>query len=269
LTALPREIYFINERGGEMKGIKSIQGLVERLFFRGQSSKASEALVYIVANLLLMGVVFYLVLNNIVYDWTGALYAKGFHLNTALDNIIPFRPEWAIFYLYLFYYTAELTMVFFAVFDYRRGYALAWSLVLINLVADLVYLVFPVTTDIYRAQIAAHPIVGSRFADAIYAYYAKDPSFDCFPSLHAAVSVICFYAWYRYSRIKPNAVIKVIAIVMFAVAVGVVLSTLFVKQHYIADEVAGIALALGIGKWVFDRAGRNEPMKSGRRDAEA
>jgi membrane-associated phospholipid phosphatase len=252
-----------------MKGIDGIQGLVERLFFKGRSSKASEALVYIVANLFLMGVVFYFLLNNIVYDWTGALYVKGFHLNTALDNVIPFRPEWAIFYLYIFYYTVELSMVFFAVFDYKRGYALAWSLVLINLVADLVYLVFPVTTDIYRAQIAEHPLVGNRFAEAMTAYYAKDPSFDCFPSLHAAVSVICFYAWYRYSRIKLNAVTKAVAIVMFAVAIGVVLSTLFVKQHYIADEIAGIVLALGIGKWVFDRLGRNEPMKSGKPDAKA
>jgi hypothetical protein len=49
-----------------MKGIDGIQGLVERLFFKGRSSKASEALVYIVANLFLMGVVFYFLLNNIV-----------------------------------------------------------------------------------------------------------------------------------------------------------------------------------------------------------
>jgi membrane-associated phospholipid phosphatase len=40
---------------------------------------------------------------------------------------------------------------------------------------------------------------------------------------------------------------------MLVVGTGVVLSTLFVKQHYIADEVAGILLALGIGRWIFDR----------------
>jgi hypothetical protein len=32
----------------------------------------------------------------------------------------------------------------------------------------------------------------------------------------------------------------------------VVLSTLFVKQHYIADEAAGVLLALGVGRLVFD-----------------
>ncbi len=236
-----------------MSAIGKLQSLVERAFFKGKSSKASEALVYIVANLFLMAVVFNLVLNGVVYDWTGSLYPSGFHLNTALDNIIPFRPEWAIVYLYIFFWVAEATMVYFAFIDYKRGYALAWSLVLINLVADLVYLVFPVTTDVYRAQLAAHPIIGNRWADAMYAYFAKDPSFDCFPSLHAAVSVIVFYAWYRYLGIKRNALTISIAAVTGAVAVATVLSTLFVKQHYIADEIAGIALAWGVGKIVYDR----------------
>lgn len=236
-----------------MSVIGKLQGLVERLFFKGKSSKPSEAAVYIVVNVFLMAVVFNYLLNTLAYDWVGSLYPTGFHLDTALDNFIPFRPEWAVFYLYLFYWVAEATMLFFAVFDYKRGYALAWSLVFINLIADLVYLVFPVTTDVYRAQIAAHPIVGNRFADAIYAYYAKDPSFDCFPSLHAAVSVVCFYAWYRYQKIKRN--VLTIAIAAFAgiVAAGTILSTLFVKQHYIADELAGIALGWGIGKVVYGR----------------
>ncbi len=236
-----------------------MQNSVERVFFKGKSSKLSEASVYILVNLFLMIVVFDLLLNNLAYDWVGTLYPKGFHLNTALDDIIPFRPEWAIFYLYLFYWATEATMLYFALFDYKRGYALAWCFVLINLIADLVYLVFPVTTDIYRARIAAHPIIGNRFADAIYAYYAKDTSFDCFPSLHAAISVIVFYAWYRYARIKRNALAIGISILAFMIAAGTVLSTLFVKQHYIADEIAGIALAWVVGKVVYDRSKERDP----------
>jgi membrane-associated phospholipid phosphatase len=235
--------------------IKRFQALVEKLLFKGESSKASEALTYIVVNLFLLIVVFDLVLNNLVYDWVGALYTKGFHLNTALDDIIPFSPGWAIFYLYLFYWTVEATMAFFAVFYYKHGYALAWAFVVVNLVADLVYLVFPVTTDIYRAQIAAHPIVGNKFADAIYNYYRTDPSFDCFPSLHAALSVLCFYAWFRFLRAKRNALTIGLAAVSALVAAGTVLSTLFVKQHYIADEIAGIALGWFGGTWAYDKLG--------------
>jgi membrane-associated phospholipid phosphatase len=235
--------------------IQRFQVLVERLFFKGKSSKASEALSYIIVNLFLMIVVFDLLLNTVVYNWTGSLYSSGFHLNTALDNAIPFSPAWAIFYLYLFFWALEATMVFFAFIYYRQGYALAWALVLINLAADLVYLVFPVTTDIYRAQIAAHPIVGSKFADAIYAYYRSDPSYDCFPSLHAAFAVLCFYAWFRFLRVKRNALTIAAAAVALVIAVGTVLSTLFVKQHYIADELAGIALGWAGGKLCYDRLG--------------
>ncbi len=233
--------------------IDRLQHRVEVLFFKGRSSKASEALTYITVNLFLMAVLFFLVLNTIVYDWTGTLYAKGFHLDTPLDDLIPFRPEWAVFYLYLFFWAAEATMVYFAVFSYKQGYALAWSLVIINLIADLVYLVFPVSTEIYRTAIAAHPIVGNTFADAMYAYFNKDTSFDCFPSLHAAVSVIVAYAWYRYWRLKPGGLRLALALVALAIAVGTVISTLFVKQHYIVDEVAGIVLALAVGKATYDK----------------
>ena len=235
-----------------MSARATYQGLVEKLFFKGRSSRTSEAFAYIAANLFLLLVVFYILLNTIMYDWTGALYTRGFHLNTALDNLIPFAPAWAIFYLYLFYPLSAVTMAWFAFIEYKRGIALAFSLVLINLAADLVYIVFPVTTDIYREALLAHPLVGNPFAAAMYGHYGSDPSFNCFPSLHAAVSVICFYAWYRYACVKPNRITRAIAIGMLVVTVGVVLSTLFVKQHYVADEIAGIILAWGIGKWMFD-----------------
>ena len=235
--------------------IQRFQALIEKLFFKGTSSRASEALSYMIVNLFLMVVVFDLALNTVVYNWTGGLYSSGFHLNTALDNAIPFSPIWAIFYLYLFYWALEATMVFFAFIYYKQGYALAWALVLVNLVADLIYLVFPVTTDIYRAQIAAHPIVGSGLADAIYAYYKSDLSYNCFPSLHAAFTVLCFYAWYRFLRVKRNPLTIGIAVLALIIAAGTVLSTLFVKQHYIADEIAGIALGWAGGKLCYDRLG--------------
>ncbi len=224
---------------------------MERLFFKGKRSAAAEAITYMAFNLFLMLIVFYILLNTIVYNWTGGLYAEGFHLNTAMDNAIPFVPEWAIIYIYVFYPFSAVTMIYFAFVGYRQGYALAWSLVLINAIADLVYIVFPVTTDVYRREIFANRIIGNPFADAMYAHYGSDPSFNCFPSLHAAVSVICAYAWYRRFRRRPNAVTKIVAVLAAVIAVGVVLSTLFVKQHYIADEIAGIVLALGIGWWVF------------------
>ena len=202
-----------------------------------------------------MLLLFYLLLNNFAYDWTGQLYpaGSGFRLDTGLDNAIPFVPQMVIFYVYLFYPLVILTMLYFAVVEYKKGYALGWSLVAINAIAVLIYVVFPVSTYWYRQDLLARPIAGNIWADQVYNIFASDTSFNCFPSLHAAVSTICFFAWFRYSKMKPSKASKATTVATFVIAAGVILSTLFIKQHYIADEIAGIALALIVGKVIFDK----------------
>ncbi len=151
-----------------MKFVGSLPDLIETRLFGENKSRATRAGVYIALNLILILGLFYVLLNNIVYDWTGTMYKEGFHLNTALDNAIPFAPTWAIFYIYLFYPLSAVTMVYFGFVRFREGYALGWALVVINLVSDLVYLVFPVTTDIYRTALLSHQITGNPLATAMY-----------------------------------------------------------------------------------------------------
>lgn len=209
-----------------------------------------------------MLLLFYILLNNFAYDWTGQLYpvGSGFRLDTVfggLDNAIPFVPEMVLFYVYMFYPMVILTMMYFTFIEYKKGYALGWSLVLINSVAVLVYIVFPVSTYWWRQDLLSHPIVGNFWADQVYSIFAKDTSFNCFPSLHAAVSTISFYTWHRYSKTKPTQLTKTAAIISFITTTGVILSTLFIKQHYIADEVAGIILSWAVGIAVFRKLWKN------------
>ena len=236
-----------------------LQIAVERVFFKNRSNRKSVYVTFVIGNVVLLLVLFYFFLNNVAYDWTGQLYpaGSGFRLDTNLEAIIPFIPEMVIFYIYLFYPLVILTMLYFAFIEYRRGYALGWSLVAINAIAILIYVVFPVSTFWYRQDMLAHPMVANVWADQVYNVFANDTSFNCFPSLHAAVSTICFFAWFRYSKIKPSKTTKSLAIVALVIASGAVLSTLFIKQHYIADEIAGIALALIVGKIVFDKFWKN------------
>jgi membrane-associated phospholipid phosphatase len=205
-----------------------------------------------------MLVLFYILLNRIAYDWTGALYpvGTGFRLDFLFGNLedsIPFVPQMVIFYVYLFYPTVVLTMLYFGFIEYRKGYALGWSLVIINAIAVIVYAVFPVSVYWWHQEFLSHPIAGNFWATETYSVWASDTTFNCFPSLHAAVSVICFYTWYRYAKVRPLTVTRLVAVVTFLIMVGVVLSTLFLKQHYIADEIAGIVLAWGVGRVIFAR----------------
>ncbi len=158
-----------------------------------------------------------------------------------------------IFYVYIFYSMVIMTILYFAFKEYRRGYALGWSLVIINAIAVIVYMVFPVSTYWWRQELLANPMTDNFWATQVYKVWASDTSFNCFPSLHAAVSTICFFTWYQYSKIKPSPFTKIVAAGALVLAGGVMLSTLFVKKHYIADEIAGIALALIVGKYAFKR----------------
>ncbi len=205
-----------------------------------------------------MLLIFYLGLNRIAYDWTGQLYqaGSGFRLDFltgGLEDSIPFVPQTVIFYVYLFYPMVILTMLYFAFVEYRKGYALGWSLVLINGVAVLVYVFFPVSVYWWHQSFLAHPIVGDFWASEAYSVWAGDTTFNCFPSLHAAVSTICFYAWYRYSKVRPGVATRAVATATLFITTGVILSTLFLKQHYVADEVAGVLLAWGVGRPLFNR----------------
>jgi membrane-associated phospholipid phosphatase len=236
----------------------ALKRFIEKTFFGGRSTSTSEYVVYVFANVVLMLLVFFVLLNTIGYDWTGSLYPPGSgyrldFLTGGLEDAIPLVPQFVVFYVYLFYPLAIVTMLFFGFVEYRKGYALGWSLVAINAIALAVYLVFPVSTYWWRQEFLANPIVGDFWAGQVYGIWAGDTSFNCFPSLHAAVSTICFYAWYRYSRVRRNSATKVTAFVALFIAMGVILSTLFIKQHYVADEIAGILLAWVVGKFFFDR----------------
>jgi membrane-associated phospholipid phosphatase len=233
-----------------------LQRSIERTFFGGKSTKSSVYLAYALGNVILMLFLFYILLNRIAYDWTGSLYpvGSGFRLDFLTggwEDATPFVPQMVIFYVYLFYPMVVLTMLYFAFIEYKKGYALGWSLVIINAIAVVFYVIFPVSVYWWHQEFLAHPIVGDFWATETYNVWAGDTTFNCFPSLHAAVSVICFYTWNQYSKLKALAAIKIVAIVSFVITAGVILSTLFLKQHYVADEIAGIVLAWGVGAPLF------------------
>jgi membrane-associated phospholipid phosphatase len=234
----------------------SFQRGIEKVFLGGKSTKSSVYLTYAIGNVVLMLILFYILLNRIAYDWTGALYpvGSGFRLDFGgLEDAIPFVPQMVIFYVYLFYPMVVLTMLYFAFVEYKKGYALGWSLVLINAVAILFYIFFPVSVYWWHQSFLANPMTGNFWATQVYSVWASDTTFNCFPSLHAAVSVICFYTWYRYSKVRPGGATRIVAATTFVIMVGVILSTLFIKQHYVADEIAGIVLAYCVGRPLFNR----------------
>ncbi|MCS6972275.1 MAG: phosphatase PAP2 family protein [Turneriella sp.] len=163
-----------------------------------------------------------------MYWVTNSIWADrpGISLAFALDHAIPFLPWTAPGYA-LYY-----AIIILPAFTIRQRQLLLRTLigfVLMSLVALVFFALFPV-----RMARPGIPTQEYFFYWAAALTYILDQPVNCFPSLHAADAVfVAACTWVLSRRVGIAA----------AVAAGiVVLSTITLKQHYVADTAAGVLL---------------------------
>jgi membrane-associated phospholipid phosphatase len=163
---------------------------------------------------------------------------------------LPFIPEFE--FIYVLGYALPAVAVL-AVPDARRFAQLVIAFLLTLAVAYTTYLLFPVYLE--RPE-----LVPDSLATRMLALEYEDPSYNHFPSLHVALAVLAYLSCRDGLRRRWPLLLWV---------VGVSISTLFIKQHYIADLVYGAALALGAwtvaGRWVGRAVAPESPDSSGER----
>ena len=145
-----------------------------------------------------------------------------------LDRAVRLQPAWMLVY------GSQWIFSFLPVFvvrgvELRRRTVLAYLTIV--LVAYAGFLAYP--------TLAPRPEVvpgDGFFAWGLRFVYDTDPPYNCFPSLHVAYSFLAALATHRVHRRLG------IATLSWATLVGV--STLYTKQHYVADVVAGILIAV-------------------------
>lgn len=147
----------------------------------------------------------------------------------ALDRMIPLQPAWMFVYgsLYVFAMVLPLLVVGDRALVRRamQGY------VLVILLSYAVFLLCPTSGP--RLDTIA---VTGFTTWTLQALYEMDPPYNCFPSLHVAYSFVAAFACRRVHR-----GVGVAAVVWAAL---IAISTLFTKQHYVADVVGGTVAAL-------------------------
>lgn len=152
-----------------------------------------------------------------------------------LDRLIPLRPAWAPVYL-SYFFVPFLPILIMRQEELIRRTILAWLSVWVAGYAC--FLVYPTTLP--------RPVeIGEGFfAWFLQGVYDGDPPRNCFPSLHVATPFIAALGCWRVHR--------GVGLTAGLWAVIIALSTLFTKQHYVADVIAGIVLA-GAAYLVFLR----------------
>ena len=149
-----------------------------------------------------------------------------------LDRHIPFRPEWIWFYT-LFYYPTIVLVVSLSAQNPTQFINICFSYMLMLAAMCSVYLLFPVCTPLdWRA-----PVTGNSISERVLNFVRSiDGPNNCFPSGHAAVTVITAYHLAHLVGYP----------IAFLWALSIHISCLVCKQHYIIDLIAGITLGLSV-----------------------
>lgn len=152
------------------------------------------------------------------------------------DSKIPLLPIWVWMYT-VFYYPVVVVVVTLGSTDHRRFIYIAFSYVMMLSVMVIFYLVYPVTTPPSWRQFDKTKSISHRFL--AFTQSIDGPN-NCFPSGHAAISVITAYHMIKFIGTPLSA----------AYSLLVILSCLFCKQHYIVDVLAGVMVGFFI-IWVY------------------
>lgn len=165
---------------------------------------------------------------NLNYIFAANLAKVGKNIETSLDKSIPFEIIFIIPYVYWYLFIA-IALVY-TLSKSRVGYMRIFvSIILGMCCCYVVYYIFP--TQITRPYVDNSNIL-NRLIKFIY---SKDKPFNCFPSIHVLNTYfIMRYAKYEYGK----------GYFYYTQIVGIliILSTLFIKQHFVLDILGSVLL---------------------------
>lgn len=166
-----------------------------------------------------------LYISGSVFRWRDGYYIhEGW-----LDRMIPFNPYSIIPYFSLY---ILIPLAFFKC-QPKKIITLTNGFCLISLMATSIYFIFP--TTINRVGVVENSGFLYIF---IGLFYQIDTSFNCFPSQHCALAILCTACL--------MATDKLINSMYFLWCLLILWSTVAVRQHLAIDLIGGIFLGLSI-----------------------
>jgi membrane-associated phospholipid phosphatase len=201
---------------------------------RGESRRASAAgtLSPLAERWLLFAAAFavytmYLVSGRLIFGRTAKTLA------TPIDDAIPFAASWEWAYVFIY---AAVFLPLLQIRDLRVLRRAVLGFAVCQIVANILFFAFPVR--MVRPEHLIEP--GRSLVEwGLALNYSLDPPVNCFPSLHVANAFYAALVCWSLDRAVGRG--------MIAAAVLIAVSTLFTKQHYVADALAG--LFLGFACW--------------------
>ncbi len=151
-----------------------------------------------------------------------------------IDDIIPFCEVFVIPYVF-WYFLIVGSLLYFALYNVEGFRNLSKYLIITQLVAMAIYIIFPTRQDLRPEMFPRDNI----FADCVGLLYTADTNTGVCPSLHVAYSLGIASVWVK----EKNVSVWVKAFVVVAAAL-ICLSTMFIKQHSAVDFFAALPVCL-------------------------
>lgn len=147
-------------------------------------------------------------------------------LSSSLDEKIPFIPEFILIYLSAFLFVG---MPYFLIDDKKYFRKVILTYFAVMGLCYIFYFIFPVQ------RLNPNFMGGGFFEMLVNLLYSIDITHNCFPSLHVAMSFLSGMVCFRYDRKYGWFLIWVVLIIV---------STLFIKQHYLLDIAGGLVVGI-------------------------
>lgn len=164
----------------------------------------------------------------LLYPWLNKRAANAHIIKLWIDDWIPLVPIFSIPYILYIPFLA-ITLGYFVFFT-ELYQPISISFIFCIGVASIIYFFYQTTVP--RPEITGTDV----FSKMVLYIYSKDHPYNCFPSLHTALSVLSFLYWIQ---VFPN-----LKWSMGAFVLSILISTVTLKQHYIPDVISGILLAI-------------------------
>jgi membrane-associated phospholipid phosphatase len=150
---------------------------------------------------------------------------------TFVDNFIPFNKFFILPYVSWYVFIAIFTAIL-CVLDKEKYLKLLITINIGMITCYVIYFFYP--TYVQRPIVSGNDFL----SNLVLNLYAADNPYNAFPSIHVLNSSLI--AFYIYKSEKVNKVTKIICVIM---ASSIIISTMFIKQHYFADVAVGIIFA--------------------------
>ena len=151
-----------------------------------------------------------------------------------LDDVIPFHEIFVIPYVF-WYLLIVGSLLYFALYNVPSFKNLMKFIIVTQVVAMIIYVVFPNRQDLRPAEFPRE----NMLSNLVGLLYTVDTNTNVCPSLHVAYSIGIASVW-----VKEKDVSWAVKAFVVVAAILICLSTMFIKQHSAVDFFVALPVCL-------------------------